>query len=235
MGSARWIVLGALTGAAAALWSWTTPLVPGTLPAAGQPGVTLHLLDNGFHTDLAVPRARLEAGDGPLAAATRSLGPGDWVLVGWGDAVFYVDQSPIRDRLPDGVRAFFRPGGNPSVVMLDPIQRSPDQMWRPPTRAQFRLSEAGFARLRARLEASFETSDGAPRLSAARTGLRPHDDARFFASVETFSAVHLCNHWSGELLRAAGLPVAPVRALTSGEIMRTVRRAAELDSGRPPA
>ena len=235
MGSGRWIALGALVGAAAALWSWTTPLVPGTLPGPGRPAVTLHLLDNGFHTDLAVPRALLEGGDGPLAAATRSLGPGDWVLIGWGDATFYVDQRPIRDRLPDGARAFFRPGGNPSVIMLDPIQRPPDRLWRPPARAEVRLSEAAFERLRARLEASFDAPDGAPRLRAARTGLRPHDDARFFASIETFSIAHLCNHWSGELLRAAGLPVAPARTLTSGEIMRTARRGRELDSARRPA
>lgn len=223
------LLAGALAGLAAALLSWTTPAAPDALPAAHEAGVTLHLLDNGFHTDLAVPRARLEAGGGPLAAAARSLDAGDWVLVGWGDATFYVDQSPISDRIPDGLRAFLRPG-NASVVMLDPIQRSPDRLWGPQHRTSFRLSEAAFARLRNRIEASLEAPDGRPRLTAEREGLSPHDDARFFASRETFSLLFLCNHWSAALLREAGVPVRPVRALTSGEIVRAAQRAAELDT-----
>jgi len=32
----------------------------------------------------------------------------------------------------------------------------------------------------------------------------------FFASRERFSLLHLCNHWTAELLNAAGLPVTPV-------------------------
>lgn len=223
------LLAGAAAGLAAALLSWTTPLAHDALPAPGEPGVTLHLLDNGFHTDLAVPRARLEAGDGPLALAARSLDAGDWVLIGWGDAVFYVDQRPIPDRIPDGLRAFLRPG-NPSVVMLDPIQRPPDRLWGPQHRTSFRLSEAAFVRLRDRIEASLHAPGGRPRLTAERGGLSPHDDARFFASRETFSLLFLCNHWSGALLREAGVPVRPVRALTSGEIMRAAGRAAELDT-----
>ena len=61
------------------------------------------------------------------------------------------------------------------------------------------------------------------------TAARPGDDARFFSSRETFWVGHLCNHWTAELLSAAGLPVRPLRAATSGEVMRTAARAAKLD------
>ncbi len=118
------IVAGAI-GVLAAVWSWTAPGDPTRwTPSPGDSGVQLSLLDNGFHTDLAVPRAALEARGGPLAEAVRSLPAGDWILIGWGDARFYVDQSPMTDRLPDGARAFFRPG-NASVIMLDPAQQDP--------------------------------------------------------------------------------------------------------------
>src|SRR5690606_9721282 len=96
------LIAAAALGAAAAVWTWTTP---GDLELwrapPGAAGVELHLLDNGFHTDLAVPRAVLEARGGPLAEAVRGLAPGDWILIGWGDAKFYVDQSPMEGRLPD--------------------------------------------------------------------------------------------------------------------------------------
>ncbi len=219
-------LIAALIGLVAALWTLTRPGDPALYPARpDEVGVTVYLLDNGFHTDLAVPRAALMDGGGALAEATAGLAPGDWILVGWGDATFYVDQSPIRERLADGARAFFRPG-NASVVMLDPKRNDPARRFRAEDRQALRLSRAGMAALRARVAASLALdAAGRPILAAARPG----DDARFFESRETFWIGHLCNHWTAELLSAAGLPVRPWRAVTSGEVMRTAEAAAKLD------
>jgi hypothetical protein len=211
---------------AAALWTWTAPSDPELWPArAGERIVEVHLLDNGFHTDLAVPRTALVARPGALSEAVRSLAPGDWVLIGWGDAKFYVDQSPIGDRLPDGARAFFRPG-NASVVMLDPAQHDPRSAFPPESRRTFRLSAAGFEAMAEHIEESLDLTDGRARIAAARTG----DDARFFASHEHFWIGNLCNHWTGGVLNAAGLPVRPLRSITSAEVMAAVDRA-QLDRG----
>jgi hypothetical protein len=219
-------VVAAALGGAAALWTWTAPGDPALWPVpAGETGIEATLLDNGFHTDLALPRAALEARGGPLGEAVRSLPPGDWILVGWGDAKFYVDQNPIGDRLPDGARAFFRPD-NPSVVMLDPAQRDPKRTYAEDGRRTFMLSQAGFDRMASRIEASLDVSAGAPRVAAARVG----DDARFFASREHFSILHLCNHWTADVLNAAGLPVRPARSIVSSEVMATVGRASVLDT-----
>ena len=222
MGALGRFLIAALIGLLAALWTLTRPGDPALFPAAsGEPGVTLYLLDNGFHTDLAVPRAALMEGGGALAEAMAGLAPGDWVLVGWGDATFYVDQSPIPGRLAVGARAFFKPG-NASVVMLDPEARDPVRRFDAADRQALRLSSAGMAALRARIEASLALdAAGRPILASARPG----DDARFFKSRETFWIGHLCNHWTAELLSAAGLPVRPFRAVTSGEVMRTAARA----------
>lgn len=219
------VIVAAVVGVAAALWTWTAPGDADLWRAAPEaPGVDLHLLDNGFHTDLAAPRAALEARGGPLAQAVRTLPAGDWILIGWGDAKFYVDQSPIGDRLPDGARAFFRPG-NPSVIMLDPAQRDPAEMFAEDGRRSFRVTPAGFEALASRIEGSLDVSTGAPRVAAAREG----DDARFFASRETFSIARLCNHWTAGVLNAAGLPVRPFRSIVSSELMAAIDRA-ELDT-----
>ena len=224
------VIAAAAIGLAAALWTWTAPGDPARWRSApGGPGVELHLLDNGFHTDLAVPRAALEARGGPLGEAVRGLPVGDWILIGWGDAKFYVDQSPIESRLPDGARAFFRPG-NPSVIMLDPAQRDPTELFAEDGRRSFRVSRAGFEALAAHVEASLDLSTGAPRIAAARAG----DDARFFASREHFSIAHLCNHWTAGVLNAAGLPVRPFRSIVSAELMAAIDRA-ELDTDAPRA
>lgn len=71
-----------LLGFIAALWSWTRPGDAAlSLPPGGE-AVRVHLMDNGFHTDLAVPRAALTARPGPLGRAVGRLAPGDWVLIG---------------------------------------------------------------------------------------------------------------------------------------------------------
>ena len=220
------LLLASVLGALAGLWSWTRPGDAALGPVAAEaPGVELSLLDNGFHTDLAVPRAALEARTGPLADAVRALPPGDWILIGWGDAKFYVDQSPMGDRLPDGARAFFN-RGNPSVVMLDPAQKDPTTAFGREGRETFRLSPRGFDRLADHVEASLALTDGAARLAARRVG----DDARFYASREHFWIGRLCNHWTGDVLNAGGLETRPFRSITSGEVMASVRRA-ELDTG----
>ena len=215
----RTLILAAMIGAATALLTWTRP---GALATHTADAVAIQVLDNGFHTDLAVPRAALMRRGGPLAQATAGLAPGDWISIGWGDARFYVDQSPISDRLPDGARAFFRPG-NASVVMLDP--RSDPGAAHAGDVARLTLTRAQFDGLADRIEQSLALTDGRPRIVAAR----PSDDARFFASRETFSILHLCNHWTAGVLNAAGVPVRPVRSIASAEVVRSVRAAAVLD------
>ena len=210
----------ALLGFAAALMSWTRAGEAPFPADRDEAAVTAYLLDNGFHTDLAVPRAALVEGGGVLAQALARTPPGDWILIGWGDARFYVDQSPIQNRLADGARAFFAPG-NASVVMLDPYQGDPARLGPAERRRTLRLSPQGFAALRARLEASLATPDGAPVLAAARAG----DDARFFASVETFWVGHLCNHWTAGLLNAGGVAVRPFRSIVSAELLAAADRA----------
>lgn len=226
-GSLAPFVLAGALGAVAALWTWTLPGDPSRFPATGTDAVEVHVLNNGFHTDLAVPRARLEAGGGPLARASRTLGPGDWVLIGWGDAKFFVDESPMEGRLLDGARAFFMPG-NPSVVMLDPEAGDPRRRFAPDSHRTVRLSQAGFNALRSRVEGSLELARGEPRLTTARPGA----GARFFASRETFWIGYICNSWMARVLNAGGVPVRPMRAVTAGEVIASLDRA-ELDTDAP--
>ena len=223
----RGLILAVVLGVTAALLTWTTP-GRSTPSDPGAERIAAYLLDNGFHTDLVVPRAALMRRGGPRARAVAELAPGDWIVIGWGDAKFYVDQRPIGSRLPDGARAFFRPG-NPSVLMLDPEVEDPRTRYAADGRAALILTRAAFDRMADRIEGSLDLSGGGPRVAA----VQPGDDARFFASRETFSILHLCNHWTAEVLNAGGLSMPMARSLTSSAVMRAARtaeqRAAELD------
>jgi len=220
----RAILAAGLLGLVAALWTWT---LPGDPALTDDPdGVPVRILNNGFHTDLAFPREVLEARPGPLGEVVRDLGPGDWVLIGWGDAVFYVDQSPIEGRLLDGARAFFAPG-NRSVVMLDPAPSDPAKRFATRRRNLLVLSPRAVGGMLDRIEASLELTDGHARLVARRPG----DDARFFASRERFWIGHLCNHWTARVLNAGGVDVRPLRSITAWEVMSATGRRAGESSG----
>jgi len=174
-------------------------------PAQGDTAVSLYLVDNGFHSDLAVPRALLIAHGGPTARAAALASPQPWMLVGWGDAKFYEADGFSADRAVDALRALFAPN-NPSVVHLQGFRGDPPAVWQANVR-RIRVSPAGLEALMTRLDRSFRTRpDGGPIVVPVR---RVPEEA-FFESVETFSLTHLCHHWTAELLNAAGLPVTPV-------------------------
>ena len=65
------ILAAAAFGLIAGLWSWTRPGAP---VADGPPVVAIHLVDNGFHTDLIAPRAALSARPGPRRLGAGRLG-----------------------------------------------------------------------------------------------------------------------------------------------------------------
>lgn len=190
--------------------------------------VPVGLINNGLHTDLAMPREALIARGGPLAEAVSTLEPGDWVLVGWGDARFYVETSPVHTRLPDGARAFFAPG-NPSVVMLYPVMGDPLSRVEPEAGRRLMMGAEAFEAMAARVERSLDLSTGSPRIGAVRTEAGDYgDEARFFASTESFSILHLCNHWTSQVLNAGGLSIRPFRSVVASEVVAAVDR--ELDS-----
>ena len=173
-------------------------------PRAGD-AVTLYLIDNGFHSDLAIPRALLIEHGGPVGRAASLATADPWVMLGWGDERFYEEEGASLERALDGLRALFAPD-NRAVVHLEGVPENPTLAWRGGVHP-ITVSKAGLAALLARADRSFALGpDGEPLRSPA---LREPDEM-FFESGERFSLVHLCNHWTAELLNAAGLPVTPV-------------------------
>jgi hypothetical protein len=209
---------GALT---AAVFGVVRPGNAQLFPAgAGDPGVTVYLVNNGFHSDLVLPTTALAVSAGTAARALKALSPAPWVAVGWGDAKFYTESGFSTARAQDALRALFG-WRNPSVVMLEPLPAAPERLYRDGV-SRLTLSQAGFAGLVRRLDGAFVTDGPAPvAYPASGWGM-----ARFFRSGERFSIAHLCNHWAGELLNAAGVPTRPVLDTLAFGLAMDVGRAA---------
>lgn len=172
-------------------------------PAAGE-RITIYMVDNGYHSDLVMPRAALLDEGGPTAKALAAVPAGEWIAVGWGDARFYTEGGFNFRRAMDGLRALFAPN-NPSVTMFEPLSAAPDRLWRTGV-IRIEVSQESFEAMAGRINASLKTRDGMP--IAGPRGVNPQ--ARFFRSPEHFSVLKLCNHWAAGVLNAGGLPIRPV-------------------------
>jgi hypothetical protein len=72
------------------------------------------------------------------------------------------------------------------------------------------LGEGGFSRLAAMLDATFARSGRDGTIDEMGPGL--YGPSLFFRAVGTFHLFRVCNHWTADLLDAAGVPTAPVLA-----------------------
>jgi uncharacterized protein (TIGR02117 family) len=171
--------------------------------AAGASRTTIYLIDNDFHSDLALPRQAL-AGAPALARAAAMTTNAPWILVGWGDQRFYEGQGVSLERAGEAARALFWPG-NGAVVHLEGIADQPDMAFVNEHARAIELSNAGLSRLVARVDRSLATdAKGAPEPAPGSAWA----DEAFFVSGERFDLFHQCNHWTAEALNAAGLPVS---------------------------
>ncbi len=172
----------------------------------GQVPVSIFLIDNGWHTDIALPAGPLGKTGGQTAAAAREVTPNGWVLVGWGDAVFYKGHGLTGARVLDGFRAALKPG-NPAVVRLTGIGQAPDILY-DGRAVELQLSQESFNLMVGRIDRSLGAR-------AERVAGPDKADIAYFASTERFSILHLCNHWTAEVLNAGGIGVTPVLDTTT--------------------
>lgn len=216
------LVTGNVAGCA-----YTRPGDPALYPVKpGQPAVTLYLVNNGYHTNLAIPRALIMQHGGPAAQALETLPPQPWVLAGFGDAAFYKGRGAGLQRFGSALRAMFAPG-NPSLINLEVLEAAPPRLFEARYIAPVRLSQPGFEKLADELDESFKLENG--RVIDAGPGIEEPGTSRFFEGSLSFSIKRICNHWIGNLLGEAGVPIRPVAATHPRGLMRDVTR------GQPPA
>jgi len=184
-------------------------------PAAGEPSVEIHLVSHGYHSGLVIARgaiadAAARNGHAALAAVAQRFAHYRWLEIGWGDEGFYrsvPDVASLTVRL--ALRALFMPG-NASVVQVVGLDRPPREAFPRSDMNRIELSEQGFARMLAGIEASFGRGPGAAPLEPLGPGL--YGPSLFYRGVDAFHVFNVCNHWVARLLSSAGLPTAPVPA-----------------------
>ena len=181
-------------------------------PASGRT-IEAYVLTNGWHSGIAVPRAALgevagRDGLSALTMVTTRFAAYAWLEIGYGELEFYRAVPTVADITPAvALRVLFRPG-NQAVLHVVGLERPPPEAFAQATAVRVELSEAGFAHMARRIDASF-----APRpsgLPADDVGPGLYGPSLFYRAAGTFHLFNLCNHWVARMLDAAGVPTTPV-------------------------
>ena len=138
-----------------------------------------------------------------------------YVEVGWGEAAFY--PAPQNDS-GAAVRALF--WRNASVLHIVAFDAPIASYFPSAQRVALDLDSDAYRRLVAAVGESFERgADG----QSIEVGAGLYGDSRFYRSRERYHLFNTCNVWTARKLHAAGLPLAPWRAVTTGMLLQQVR------------
>ncbi len=199
-------IAGALLSILGLLAPWTAASVEFAPPAVSQ-SQTIFVVAGGWHTELALPIASIEA---PLTALTPQFPGARYLVFGWGARGYYMAQHP---GLEDLLRAA-TPG--PAVMLVIPLAVSPAAFAGPGNAFPLAISPAGAARL-----SRFLWGDLVPPGTRAPRYLGPGPDPQsvFYAAAGTYDLSHTCNTWTAEALRAAGVPVSATGVVFAGQLI----------------
>lgn len=240
----KWVVwpvglltLTSIAAVVATLRSGDASLYP---PPAEQPRVEVFIAANLHHSGIILPRQALADAAHrrtlpALAAVTARFSGYERLEFGWGDEGFYT-RVPTTAELTTALalRALFRPG-NPSVLHVVGLAVHPQVAYPNASMVALTLGEGGFGRLAVMLDATFARSGRDGTIDEMGPGL--YGPSLFFRAVGTFNLLRVCNHWTADLLDAAGVPTAPVLAtLPQGLLWDLSARAgaAKVQSSLPP-
>ena len=169
--------------------------------AAAIRDITVYLLDNGVHTDLALPLNNAVFDWTTVidpADARQLYFPLDYVAFGWGDRAFYLETPQWRDmKVATAFKAVAGLGDTVIHVTFLPQPRAT------PNSVAIDVSADEYRALAASIVASLQTdSTGRAQVIAGRAY---GDNDAFYAAHGSYSLFNTCNSWTNHRLKAAGL------------------------------
>ena len=169
--------------------------------AAAIRDITVYLLDNGVHTDLALPLNNAVFDWTTVidpADARQLYFPLDYVAFGWGDRAFYLETPQWRDmKVATAFKAVAGLGDTVIHVTFLPQPRAT------PNSVAIDVSADEYRALAASIVASLQTdSTGRAQVIVGRAY---GDNDAFYAAHGSYSLFNTCNSWTNHRLKAAGL------------------------------
>lgn len=177
----------------------------------------IYIVDRGWHTDIGLP---MDEVTGPLASLAQDFPGVRFLVFGFGERRYYM----ARDTGSGEMLAALLPSD--SVILVTALRATPTEAFAGEKVVTLYLPRIGVERIASRLWSELEK---APDGSAVRLADGPSIGSAFYASGETYDALHTCNTWTALLLRDGGLPVN-THVLFAGQVMQQVVRIAAMQA-----
>ncbi|WP_298135559.1 DUF2459 domain-containing protein [Acidiferrobacter sp.] len=203
------LVTGAITLLILAGCAQPPALITTTPGPASARLPALGVVREGWHTGLIVPTPALT---GLLKSLRTRFASTPFVIIGWGQRRYYMARDP---GFLMGLAALFPSASVIHIRAWRPrpsVRRSPRRIW-------LHLPAGGWRGLEAFLDHAFR-HDRHDRLESLGAHGRPGD---FFAASGTYDALHTCNTWVMQALRAARLPATGTGVLFAGQVDSALR------------
>jgi len=191
---------------------------------AGSDFSTLYVARRGWHVDIGMAAADLSP---PLAQAAAALPDARFVFFGFADKHYLLAKNHGGPVL---LSALF-PGA--SILLTTGLTNSPAEGFGAAHVISLVVTQDRMRDLQAFIWRSLRTQDEV--LKVYRDG--PYEGSVYFLGKPKYSALHTCNTWGAEALRAAGFHVHTVGVIFAGQLWLQARRLKRLQdrAGRPGA
>jgi uncharacterized protein (TIGR02117 family) len=151
-----------------------------------------------------------------LPELTENIPKARYLNLSWGDRKYFMSEEGTVGL---ALRAALLP--TQSVINVIGYTHLPEWFFKQKQVEAVRLSRDGFISMADYIHDSF-ARDSAGRLVSLRE--RPVGMSYFYLSDITYWGTRTCNVWTARALRKSGFPINPVVALTSGNVMKQVRK-----------
>jgi Protein of unknown function (DUF2459) len=191
---------------------------------AGSHSSTIYVARRGWHIDIGVAAADLSP---PLAQAAAALPGARFVFFGFADKHYLLAKNHSGPVL---LSALF-PGA--SILLTTGLTNSPAEGFGATHVITLNVTQDQMCDLQAFIWRSLRTQDDV--LKVYRDG--PYEGSVYFLGKPKYSALHTCNTWGAEALRAAGFHVHTAGVIFAGQLWLQARRLKRLQdrAGGPGA
>ena len=178
---------------------------------------TIYVVARGWHTDIGLPMDEVA---GPLVSLRHDFPGVRYMVFGFGERQYYMAHDAGSGQM---LAALFP---SKSAILITALLATPIAAFADQSVVTLHLPRSGAARIAMRLWDDLERSaDGSP----TRLADGPYVGSAFYASPETYDALHTCNTWTALVLREGGLPM-DTHVLFADQVMRQVTRIAAMQA-----
>ena len=188
-------------------------------PTATPPPATtiIYVVRRSWHVDIGFAAADLQP---PLAALRSDFPEARFLLFGFGDRHYLLD----HDRGFGGMLAALRPGAG--LMLATGLSNTAQAAFGAANVIELHVTAAQALQVQqfvwhSLVTDSTESTEGA---APAPPLPGPYADSLYYPATQRYSAVHTCNTWAAQALRAGGLPIRRFGVALAGQLWVQARR-----------